>query len=238
LNLTFGNGTTLVGDGDMSSHTNVNPSPGGISSVGELGYIHTGVPWRTLMLQPQPAVEGSAIPDWAVLDLFTTTNSAVTGRININAQMIIQQGGLGTLNPRIRPLTALIGPSSPLPAVAAANIYSLVFKNPSSFSPVMTWPNTAWQSFSTNAFALEGEICEISGVSDSTVGSTDAQREDGVRSIIDMVTIRSNTFTVWAVGQALKATPTGVIVTGEARVQAVVQRDFTGQFRILYFRYY
>ncbi|MDE1171846.1 MAG: hypothetical protein PW734_11685 [Verrucomicrobium sp.] len=57
---------------------------GVVRSVGELGYLHTGVcsahgvrgaligtPWRTLRLQPQTTDDGARfIPDWAVLDLF------------------------------------------------------------------------------------------------------------------------------------------------------------------------
>ncbi|MGA2222506.1 MAG: hypothetical protein ABSH21_12175 [Verrucomicrobiia bacterium] len=218
----------------IDSNYHITESP--YQSVGELGYIHTGIPWRSLRLQPKGTVgPPNHIPDWVVLDLFTITDSALTGRININAQMIIQPGGVGTLNIRKRPLTALIGQSgSPLAGTLAdQNIYNQLWVT--TYAPPGVAP---WAPTFANVYAMAGQICEIQGVSDSTVGSTDAQREDGVRSIIDMVTIRSNTFTVWAVGQALKATPTGVIVTGEAKVQAVVQRDFTGQFRILYFRYY
>jgi hypothetical protein len=68
-------------------------------SPAELGFIHANVPWRTLRMQSvlapansvdaaglQPAAELGAIPDWVLLDIFTTdSSSSVSGRININA---------------------------------------------------------------------------------------------------------------------------------------------------------
>ncbi len=67
----------------------------GMASVGELGFIHTGKPWRSLSLQRYGALSGeldqiaspsrpAAIPDWAIMDLLTVNSGPVHGRININ----------------------------------------------------------------------------------------------------------------------------------------------------------
>lgn len=86
-----------------TSGCNINPM-GYVTSLGELGYIHTGietdtvsysnptstatstliampvgVPWRTLRLQPNNSANTQTVPDWALLDLFavpTTYNNA------------------------------------------------------------------------------------------------------------------------------------------------------------------
>jgi hypothetical protein len=64
----------------------------GFRSVAQLGAIHTGIPWRTLRLQPTPAVErtgGGANnfpPDWILLDAFTaaTNPAAPPPMVNLN----------------------------------------------------------------------------------------------------------------------------------------------------------
>ncbi len=63
----------------------------GMRSVGELGFIHTGKPWRSLSLQyygaqtDESSTSGNTrIPDWALMDLFTVNSLPIYGRININ----------------------------------------------------------------------------------------------------------------------------------------------------------
>lgn len=79
----------------------------GMKSIGELGFIHTGKPWRSLSLQrygaqldeqippttpngpptnrPKPSgYDQTVIPDWAILDLFTVNTPPIYGRVNIN----------------------------------------------------------------------------------------------------------------------------------------------------------
>ena len=66
---------------------------GGMKSIGELGFIHTGKPWRSLSLQAygaqadetgQMGSSTKAIPDWAILDLFSVNSPPIYGRVNIN----------------------------------------------------------------------------------------------------------------------------------------------------------
>ncbi len=65
----------------------------GMNSIGELGFIHTGKPWRSLSLQyygaqtdetGQPGSSSRAIADWVLLDLFSVNSPPIYGRININ----------------------------------------------------------------------------------------------------------------------------------------------------------
>jgi len=65
----------------------------GMRSVGELGFIHTGKPWRSLSMQyfgaqhDETGAIGSsnkAIPDWAIMDLFSVNSPPIYGRVNIN----------------------------------------------------------------------------------------------------------------------------------------------------------
>jgi len=66
----------------------------GMRSIGELGFIHTGKPWRSLSTQYYGAQSDEtgaaiganprAIPDWALLDIFAVNTPPIYGRININ----------------------------------------------------------------------------------------------------------------------------------------------------------
>jgi len=240
-------------------------------SVGELGYIHSGLQWRTLMLQPRPADERSAnlIPDWAAMDIFTldTRGQSRKGRISINTG--ITNLSSATLGQRITPikslLTAITDASGYGPTTnqdwLASNIYNLAW------APSSTWGNdrtntTTGYNFINfpNAYAMIGELCEINGVSTNfpsgSPGDTnDVVREARIRSFANLVTTRSERFTVYAVGQAVKVVPvvgggSQIKVLAEAKAQAVVQRlqthDGTGEYgnanntnsyKILYFRY-
>jgi len=217
----------IQSDGDISSHYYV--KRGALSSVGELGYIHTGYPWRTLRLQPQNGE--SSPPDWLVLDLFSTTDSgSVTGRININAHIYDFNGASSTAD-RSRSLYALT--NATFSVAAANNIYDWVWAS-------TTWPPSTPAFFTNDVYAFIGEVCEVDQVANA--GSDDENKEERVRSIADLITTRSDTFTVWAWGQALQEIKSGGVVigtnvVGEAKVQAVVQRGANNQYRVLYYRY-
>ena len=73
-------------------------------------------------------------------------------------------------------------------------------------------------------------------------------REQLVRSLANLITVRSDRFTVWVIAQAIQdVNNNGVfdpgldVIAAETKVQAVVERYVeAGQvkFRTLYFRYY
>ena len=225
-------------------------------SIGELGYIHIGLPWRTLMLQPRPAAEIAAnlIPDWAVLDMFSVTNQAYVGLVNINSAIT----NLAATAVRSNLLAALVTGITPTYNMGTftdqgpivANIYA------------MNWATTGangWRTKRTNPFKflpnvynMVGELCEVDSIATNcnpaATFSTDFMREARLRSFANLVTTRSGQFTVWALAQTIQdVNANGTfdagtdIITAEAKVQAVVERYLeNGQvkFRTLYFRYY
>lgn len=216
-----------------------------ILSVGELGYIHTPNSWTHLRLQPQSAAEKAVklIPDWAMLDMFTVPNAKTGGRININSYINPGLNPAVPVTQRLVPLKSLLS-SVVLPGslqTVAQNIYGNIsggiYVNP---------PDTFGIE---GAYDAIGEICEVQGMDNG--GLTEADKEAIIRRIANLITVRSNTFTVWVIAQSIKE-PTGVgtvgmfdttsdLITGEVRMQAVVERyenpPGTPNFRVKYFRY-
>lgn len=232
-------------------------------SPGELGYIHTGLQWRTLRLQPRPPAEASAnhIPDWAVLDIFSVTNGPVRGRININGVVTNLYSGNVNWRDRILPIRAAIpgnwhtfgaGPNTDADRVAT-NIYNQVWAAHSTWGTART---NAPNNFTPGYYNMIGELCEIDRVATNYAGATnDFLREARIRSFANLFTVRSDQFTIWAVGQAIQDVngngvfdPGTDLILGETKVQAVVERfdAADGQFgvgadtvayRLVYFRY-
>ncbi len=234
-------------------------------SSGEMGYIHTGLQWRTVMLQPRPGPETTAdlIPDWAVLDIFSVTNIDIVGRMNINPVVTNLYTGNANWRDRIEPLKALIpdnmhtygfGPNTDVDRIAT-NIHDLVWASGSTWGTERT---TSPNRFISNWFCMIGELCEIDRVSTNYTGATnDALREARIRSFANLVDVRSERFLVHGIGQAIQDVngdgdyDAGTdLINGEAKIQAVVQRlqaagtdtvygtsDDTVTYKVLYFRY-
>jgi hypothetical protein len=202
-----------------------------MQSVGELGYIHLpGVAYGHLTLQPGGGSSSGQIPDWAMLDLFTV-GAGGAGRININSVINpINQGQTGPTSKRTVPLTALLNSLNGwiIPTTVAPNIDSRTYRT-------------------------IGEICEIGSLIPANA-SKQADMEQTIRRIANLITVRSNTFTIWALAQSIKQPPTTPspgtfnanydVITGEAKAQAVVERyenppgaGTTPEFRLRYFRY-
>ena len=120
--------------------------------------------------------------------------------------------------------------------------------------------------YDTNTlFLTPGEICEVAGIDNALVawdsggnpaGPRKADKELIPRKIANLITTRSNAFTIWTMAQAIFEPPAAAgqvigtyqpgidLVTGEVKVQAVVERyvDTSGatpavKFRTLYYRY-
>ncbi len=183
-NTSTGNGTTLPGDGvnDTSCHVVAANLPNtaagatgrqrGQMCPSELAYIHTGIPWRTLWLEPQPNVEGNVVPDWLAVDLFSgssITNVDVPGRMNINAAINSAVGVSGTILPRLAPLDALLGMGSSY-AVVAPNIYDYSVHN------LPSVPSSFVQS-PFKAFTTAGQVCQVVGLADAGTSVAKATRE-------------------------------------------------------------
>jgi len=208
--------------------------PGGdngrMSSLGELGYIHTGtegtkegVPWRTLRFQPNAFAKADTVPDWALLDLFGVPNTGVLGANAVTAPNGSSVGGRINVNSRVEPfslqrdrglLALLQGTSVSNPATVAANIYGhrLAARTRSgAFGKAYGY---------LNAYDNPWEICEIAGVTDGGEASERVMREIG-----SLITARGDVFSIYTVGQALLQTPGGkLVVTGEQRQHSVVER--------------
>jgi hypothetical protein len=273
------------------------PNGGGFRSVAQLGSIHTGIPWRSLRLQPTSVTElAQGPPDWVLLDAFTVTDpTSFVPRINLNGQIISVQAAnnpspgvpANSANqPQNRP-TPLLGAMGALRTnLSATNtnafasngvVWSLTNTNAAfstnrflqvaaSLSNALVNPNVAgshwaagsgWaarraavsSNFPSNGFALTGELLELRNVADDTTVGEDII-EGRLRGFLDMVTTRSDTFSVWSIGQGLvvvtnsAGNPVRTNVMGEVRKQTVFQREpvinggvVTGyQLRTLYTR--
>lgn len=215
--------------------------------TGGLGQYTTGVPWRSVHLQP--ASRTGILPDWALLDLFsapadpnnarntasrlvTGGTNAAAGRINVNAAIAPFETGPSpalALN-RTQPLEALLkGASLSQPyAQAATNIQlgTLAAKG----------QNYGTNSLAARPLSLRGQVAEILGVADGGESS-----EAGLRSFIDLTSTQANVFRVFTVGQSLLQTKDNTLkVMGERRDYRIVERVLPAsgsvQFRTVYQR--
>jgi hypothetical protein len=255
---TFASATDLTDDGtETTSAQIVNRSTFYIKnrpfeSPAELGFIAVGtniagvataVPWRTIRLQPR--VAGNNIPDWLMLDIFTTTNAAPTnalghvlGRLNLNQSIANRVAGVPA--PRTIPPLALFNGMNF--RIIASNEWQTLAQNVANRTMVGGYTPPI-----PGVYNFVGEICEVDQLANTAVGSdVKSNREARVAAIANLVTVRSNTFTIWAVGQAIQDVngngvfDAGDLIVAEAKAQAVVERyEEAGKvkFRTLYFRY-
>lgn len=213
-----------------------------VTSIAELGYIHTGlegsakagVPWRTLHLQPS-ALGNTIVPDWAFMDLFAVpaeapqesalqvlapNKNSVGGRVNLNSK--VEPFSME----RLRPLVAVLlgakkgdGTTIDLPTAItlAGNIYN----------QKLAERGKSYGSLSI--FDSPGEVAEIEGIADAGESS-----EELLRQISNQVTARGGVFSIYAIGQTLKQTPDGrLIVLAEQRTQSFIERiqDTSGNIK-------
>lgn len=233
-----------------------------LPSIGALQYIRTGMmpdkaqesrplsqqqgaPYRMLNFSPSSSASqqtegGGKYPDWAMLDLFSvpaalqplggsridlTAGGATAGRLNPNSPQLPS----GTV-PRTTPLEALFDHQ---------RVYQSVSDTPSADVVDEVALATAVKGYIDGLgrpLMMAGEICNVPEVADYVyqgVGSTSRSRNDLVRQIVGNLTTRSNTFTIWAVGQTVRKKignvqygrfETGDAITGEARYQVLVER--------------
>ena len=208
----------------------------------------------------QKTVGGASYPDWAMLDLFTvpatfqppyqlgdapnpvlllTWGGATSGRLNPNsalysdpytpfqfARTTPMQGILKNLVTStayssnelyMRPIESDPGGASGL--ARAINDYVATLKD-SNGNP--------------RPLMMPGEICNVPEVARYLyTGSVSPTRNDLVRQIVGNLSTRSNTFTVWTVGQVVKKKrtstsydrfETGDTIVGESRMKFLVER--------------
>lgn len=238
-------------------------SRGQVMSVGELGFIHTGiegclivrlggvsytvppgVPWRTLRLQPNQA-NVSVVPDWALVDLFTAPVAA-PNEFNkyVYAPHNTSFGGRVNLNSKAVPYD--LARVAPLTAVLQNSTYDTTDQTKkltgaeasvlarNVFDRVLAVGGKQYGY--AGGYDSVGEVVEIQGIADGGEKS-----EDLFRQAANLLSTRGNVFSVYSVGQALKQSPGGKLsVLAEQRVQAMVERyaDSAGlvHFAPVYFR--
>jgi hypothetical protein len=264
---------------DITNHPHFTPGyyvTNGLTSVAQLGAIHTGIPWRTLRFQPQLPDERqvsngatNSPPDWILLDLFTVTNPFLTNRpmLNLNSFTLglagnrpgpvsVVQGGRS--NPPIRTWAVLgalgvwttnryntnllitngIPPTATNNLIAyRASLLGLVtnlqaaFVNPGGatvWSSNSAWPlhrsGSTGANLPTYGLGLRGEFLELRGMADDTNNVGEDVIEGRLRPYLDMLSTRSDTFSVWSVGQALASSGNTTNVMAEIRKQTVFRR--------------
>lgn len=212
-----------------------------------LGQQH-GTPFRMLNFSPSTSASqqtqgGSSYPDWAMLDLFTvpallqptakpappylelTSGGATAGRVNPNPP-ILPSGAIS----RLLPMEAIM---------KGDEVYVAESDNPSSEAVDEKAVSSAIETYLkglNRPLMMPAEICNVPEVAQYVYQGVDADsrsRNDLVRQMVGNLTTRSNTFTVWAVGQTVKKKPGNIqydtvessdIITGESRMQFLIER--------------
>lgn len=232
---------------------------GRVGSVGELGFVHTGihlgntssttgVPFRTLRMQPQKA-GSEQLPDWVMLDLFTAPPpaSAATNKVLYPNKLSI--GGLVNINSGIREFTDAEGnPLTHLPALKG--LLSGAQKNLGGQKVTDTEAQAIAESIAqysvgndlasladaggnrgirwgkngdaneTRLFFSPWQLIEVKGLADGGEES-----EELVRQVVSLATTRGGVFAIYSVGQAVRQNESGKIqVLGERRQQSLVER--------------
>lgn len=207
-----------------------------------------GTPYRLLNFSPSTAASqqtagGQSFPDWAMLDLFTTPAifqplgnpppdpiirtwaGATAGRINPNA--VLEPFGIL----RTKPLEALFK------GLTVSTSYD------TSGNPTQTTVDSAALAAAVANYVkglarplmLPGEICNLPEVANNvSSGMTTARsRNDLVRQTVGNLTTRSNTFTIWAIGEVIRKKTDnpnyatfepGDIVLGRSRTRYTIER--------------
>jgi|GEM_PF-3126175 len=242
--LTWGNtGADGVEGTDPAFHSTFYVHGTVVPSLGYLGYVHTGTPWRTLRFRPRTSAssnppDSSSVPDWAILDIFKLggDDKAITpstGKININQLILHASSG----SPPIRraPFIALLSDIGGILGINNNQTGSLT-------DAMISGATNFTQTGTFGPAPLAGAIFEVASLTNNA--TTDAGAEHIARLIAPLVTARSRRFTVWSVGQTIIDVnrngfyDIGIdIISGESRLQTTIERDpITNVYRVLYQR--
>jgi hypothetical protein len=221
--LTWASGDGIDG-GAVASHSTFYVQEGAIPSLGYLGYVHTGKPWRTLRLQPN--LETNAVPDWALLDIFKLSDATTTsGRININARILDATTAPAIPPSRRAALMAILTNGGFLNNTAGASLYMPIANSHSIADAII---NQGWTVSVPGIALMAGEVCQVSALNNA--GTTDETKEFIIRQIAPHITARSTSHTVWCLAQTIKDMgqlgiyEEGIdLITGRALVQAVIE---------------
>jgi hypothetical protein len=220
-------------------------------SAFDLSRIHTGLQWRTLQFRAQAQDESGAdyVPDWALLEAFTVTNSAPSAarsfKLNINAQPYPAGTGLNRTAPIGSLLAGMTAANAPTAAVGTNNLgfpatagfatpaaAMLVGSNVANLAFTNTWSSRREgnNNYQAGLYTLPAEVLEVNGV--SNFSTDEAANEARAQGVYSGVTVASQVFTVFSAGFANDKQGTEV---AQARVRAQVARDPTNNlFRVIF----
>ncbi len=227
---------------------------GVVESIGELGYIHTGLegsfkagtPFRTFRLQQ--STSSTVLPDWALMDLFTVPSEAPAasarqvfkpqdgsmfgGRVNLNGANVFPFSNSSRINPLVGVFLGADRNGVPITLPQAQTIAQNIRDHTGIYYP----DGASNPAEVNNLYDSPGEVIEIDGVADGGEES-----EDIVRQVVNQLTTRGGVFSVYSIGQSLKQTPDGrLILQAEQRTQSFVERvlnsDGTIAARTIYHR--
>ena len=203
---------------------------GMVTSVAELGYVcmgitsgrnfsgagvPEGVPWRSLKMTGENVADGE-LPDWALLNCFTVPQSEQVSREAATALTPHGRYRAGRVN-----LNANIEPFG----VSRKGVLQALFlgaKKAREGGATVSASQAA--SLADAMLGMEFHYPEEMAAMD-VLGNDGEASEELLREILDLTTVRSNVFSVYSVGQALKQLPTGgFTVTAEQRKQTVLER--------------
>jgi hypothetical protein len=210
-----------------------------VGSPGEIGRVHsggrgtsvTGMPWRSLRLQPRSG--NGVVPDWMLLDLFTVplvpknssdeavlrpSTNTLGGRVNVNGRFYPFSTAQVTRNAPLRSIIRGLKPAltDTQAGALADNILNQTLA--AGANPGVAFGPAAFTA--EKLYPMTGQICEIMGLADSGEES-----EDLVRGLAGFLTAQSNVYSVFSVGQKIQQLPGGKIkVLGESRTRTLLER--------------
>ena len=243
--------TGMIPDKDFDANYN----PALVSVYDKKAMLQKGTPFRLLNFSPGNATSqqtsgGSSYPDWALLDLFTVP--AALQPLGGGAPINLTWGGAtaGRINPNGTLYPFNILRTTPLKALVKGLQVSTSYSSPTTSSnATLTTIDDAAASVLANGICnyvtslgrplmLAGEICNVPEVAAylyTGVAANAISRNDLVRQIVGNLSTRSNTYTVWAVGESVRKKPgyagtnwgefePGDIVLGKSRTQYLIER--------------
>jgi len=193
--------------------------------------MQRGIPGSNFVFGP--SADTTELPDWLILDLIApalnsnplsaagsgspllSAMNSTMGRINLNSA-IYPVTGVFTPPDRTLPLDALLD-GLPNATTIASNIRN------------NTRSGMEWGA--QGRLDYIGEVCEITGVADS--GADAFAKDKIIRFLSNLITTKSNVFTVWGTSQSIRKVPknmdygnfqSGDAIAGERRFRAVIER--------------
>jgi hypothetical protein len=172
-------------------------------------------------------VEQAAIPDWTMLDMFKVGNETVVpGRININNRFT---GPAAQFPARVEPIQALLRDTLNVADlfISSNSAMQVTFQSPVANVVALDWvarnvvvglcvPDSPYGKVTSlgdnrmGPYLTPGQICEVPGLHAQyqklglTRNPTAAERAQIIARIANLITTRSDTFTLWVVAESVQ----------------------------------